>query len=130
MFPAPQASSPGQSSAGYVSFETENFPPGSSVDGGSTTVYVYVTNIFPADRSIDVTIQRGWTTLGSGQQVIPGNTTVPSLVSISFPISGAIFQGEGRFLMADFVLEGGVRIYWAGSDFSGSRIVFPDISPP
>lgn len=130
MFPAPQTSSASQSSAGYVSFETEHFPSGSSIDGGSTTVFVFVTNIFPSDRSIDVTIHRGWTTLGSGQQVIPGNSTVPSLVSISFPTSGAVLQGEGRFLMADFVLEGGVRIYWAGSDYSGSRIIFPDISPP
>ncbi len=130
MFPIPQTSSASQNTAGYVSFETEDFQSGSSIDGGIATVYVYATNIYPSDRTIDVSIHRGWTTLGSGQAVIPGSSTVPLLLSFSFPTSGAVLQGEGKFLMADFLLEGGVRIYWAGNDFSESRIAFPNISPP
>ena len=130
MYPSPPPVSSSQSTGGTVSFETEFFEAGSTLESGMTTVYLYATNTSLSEGSIGIEIFSGWNSLGSGQGAVPAAVLDPRLLSVSFSTSATVLQGEGRFLMANISTDPGVRIYWAGSAYDEARVDFPEIAGP
>jgi len=118
-----------QNKTNLVSFETENFVTGSMMQSGNTNVIFYAVNILPGDKTVHVTLYSGWRSLGSRELTIPGSSTTPALYTLSVPTSSHEFGGDARFLMVDFMMEGGVRIFWDGA-YNDSRCRFPALSPP
>lgn len=130
MYPSPPSVSSSQSTGGTVSFETEFFEAGSTLESGMTTVYLYATNTSLSEGSIGIEIFSGWDSLGSGVGDVPAAVLDPMLLSVSFSTSATVLQGEGRFLMANISTDPGVRIYWAGSAYDEARMDFPEIAAP
>jgi cellulose synthase/poly-beta-1,6-N-acetylglucosamine synthase-like glycosyltransferase/ActR/RegA family two-component response regulator len=111
-----------------VSFYSDTWPAGWSVNGGTGTVYFYVQTT--GVKKVDFTLLEGsgstWNPLGSGQW--SGNQRSKGLVSFSFSTSSNTFTANER-LRLDVQIANRATVYWDGSS-NNSRLVTPTIVVP
>jgi hypothetical protein len=114
-----------------VTFTTDPFADGSSIEAGTSSIYFFATN--PSDQSMTMGIMleageghRSFP-IGGTEMTIPPNTTSPTFFEKSFPTIGYNLATNG---ILKLTMVGGVHvtIYWDG-EWNDSRLVVPPITP-
>jgi len=115
---------------GTVDFYSDVFPAGSSIQAGTTTVYINAYTPSTNSSSITWRLYAGstgsWTELGSGFIPVPFFTG--GLVQVSFSTSSYVFAG-GEQLRVEASVAQYLEISWDGSS-NYSRVEMPSITVP